>query len=91
MLARECLLAICLGSINYFSLYCQPITTTGNMLEKDNLLDKKWEECAARFIVNVGVGTAVGIAVSALFFKRKFWPIPLAFGFSSGTFIPSCW
>lgn len=48
-------------------------------------IDKKWDECLARLVVNSGIGAAVGIGASVVLFRRRFFPIPLAVGFSAGT------
>jgi inner membrane organizing system protein 1 len=51
----------------------------------DELLSRKYDQCLARLIVNGGIGLATGVGLSVILFRRRFWPIPLSFGFSAGT------
>jgi len=53
-------------------------------------LDRKWDQCLARMIVNGGMGLAVGVGLSAIVFRRRLWPISMSFGFACGLSYAEC-
>ena len=53
-------------------------------MEQINNLYKEFDENIANLIVKSSTGLAFGIAASFLVFKRRSWPVALAFGFGSG-------
>ena len=60
------------------------------MVAESDVIGQKWDQCVARLVVNSGLGAAAGIGLSALLFRRRFWPIPLSIGFAAGLSFQEC-
>ena len=54
---------------------------------RPDAIDKKWDQCMARLVVQSGIGAAVGVSLSVILLRRRFWPIPLSVGFAAGIII----
>ncbi|KAI3654410.1 hypothetical protein MP228_001129 [Amoeboaphelidium protococcarum] len=59
-------------------------TTTEKQLVNKNQVQRAYDIFIAKSIVNGGIGLGVGLVSSVLLFRRRFFPIPLALGFSLG-------
>ncbi|KAI3637567.1 hypothetical protein MIR68_004216 [Amoeboaphelidium protococcarum] len=59
-------------------------TTAEKQPVNKNQVQRAYDIFIAKSIVNGGIGLGVGLVSSVLLFRRRFFPIPLALGFSLG-------
>lgn len=59
--------------------------TRNKKMSDEKVLDRKYDACMARLLVNSGIGASAGIILSVVLFRRRFWPIPFSVGFAAGT------
>ncbi|RSH88505.1 uncharacterized protein EHS24_001050 [Apiotrichum porosum] len=56
----------------------------------EQIIARKFDNCAADLIVNAGIGFGVGVVASVLLFRRRGWPVALATGFGAGVSYSNC-
>lgn len=59
-------------------------------LSADEILASRWDRCLANTAAKTALGTAAGIAVSFLFFRRAVWPIAGLAGVGIGIASEQC-
>ncbi|KAI9343066.1 hypothetical protein DFJ73DRAFT_842107 [Zopfochytrium polystomum] len=65
-------------------------TTAAAPVPSQEILARKWDRCVSNTLIASGVGLSVGIGLSFLFFRRRFWPIALSTGFGLGVAYDDC-
>ncbi|KAI8366116.1 uncharacterized protein BYT42DRAFT_618551 [Radiomyces spectabilis] len=58
--------------------------STDKKFASEELLSQKWDHVISNFVVKTGLGLSAGIVLSALFFKKRSWPIAISTGWGFG-------
>ncbi|XP_061076924.1 MICOS complex subunit MIC10-like [Conger conger] len=53
-------------------------------------LGKKWDRCLADSAVKLVAGVGIGVVLSAVFFKRRTWPVAFGSGMGLGLAYANC-